>query len=96
MCNYGQANTTVISLERVLRSSSFGKADNSLFLSDCINVSKLNVRYICKHLASNQRPHKISPECISVISLEKYCAVSLVLHLVNGLECLGHKPFGYY
>jgi len=25
-----------------------------------------------------------------------YCAVSLVLHLVNGLECLGHKTFGYY
>jgi hypothetical protein len=38
----------------------------------------------------------ISPECISVISPEKYCSVSLVLHLVNGMDCLGHKILWHY
>jgi hypothetical protein len=35
----------------------------------------------------------ISPECISVISLENILC-SLVLHLVNGMGCLGFKLNG--
>jgi hypothetical protein len=30
------------------------------------------------------------------LSSNTYCSVSLVLHLVNGMECLGHKGLWHY
>ena len=80
----------------------FGNAESRLLHNLVHNISTLYIAewFPLYQLRVNTLPATkvavISYECISVISLEKYCAVSLVLHLVHGLECLGHKPLAYY
>jgi hypothetical protein len=67
---------SVINLERVLCSSSFGKADKSLFLSDCTMSEhgtyhkSIPVSQLCVNTLPAIKVALIRPECISVISLE--------------------------